>query len=211
MEERFETFTVLIARISRSIKRIKADEMADFELKGPHVSCLYYLSQQDGMTAAELCERCDEDKAAISRSLDDLEKNGYITCASGAGKRYKSPLRLTERGKAVGRAIGEKIMRIVEAASEGLSEAERQAALVLSESVFLGQKMVAEGETDANKIVAAMTEHIQAQPLAKIDYVSAVDGVTMDPVDRIAGTVLVAMAVYIGKTRLIDNFIVEGK
>ena len=92
-----------------------------------------------------------------------------------------------------------------------LSEAERQAALVLSESGFLGQKMVAEGETDANKIVAAMTEHIQAQPLAKIDYVSAVDGVTMDPVDRIAGTVLVAMAVYIGKTRLIDNFIVEGK
>lgn len=92
-----------------------------------------------------------------------------------------------------------------------LSETERQAALVLSESVFLGQKMVAEGETDANKIVAAMTEHIQAQPLAKIDYVSAVDGVTMDPVERIAGTVLVAMAVYIGKTRLIDNFIVEGK
>ena len=92
-----------------------------------------------------------------------------------------------------------------------LSEAERQAALVLSESVFLGQKMVAEGETDANKIVAAMTEHIQAQPLAKIDYVSAVDGVTMDPVDQIAGTVLVAMAVYIGETRLIDNFIVEGK
>lgn len=92
-----------------------------------------------------------------------------------------------------------------------LSEAERQAALVLSESVFLGQKMAAEGETDANKIVAAMTEHIQAQPLAKIDYVSAVDGVTMDPVDRIARTVLVAMAVYIGKTRLIDNFIVEGK
>lgn len=92
-----------------------------------------------------------------------------------------------------------------------LSEAERQAALVLSESVFLGQKMVAEGETDANKIVAAMTEHIQAQPLAKIDYVSAVDGVTMDPVDRISGTVVVAMAVYIGKTRLIDNFIVEGK
>ena len=126
MEERFETFTVLIMRISRSIKRIKADEMADFELKGPHVSCLYYLSQRDGMTAAELCERCDEDKAAISRSLDDLEKNGYITCTSGAGKRYKSPLRLTERGKAVGRAIGEKITRIVEAASEGLSEAERR-------------------------------------------------------------------------------------
>ena len=145
MEERFETFTVLITRISRSIKRIKADEMADFELKGPHVSCLYYLSQQDGMTAAELC---DEDKAAISRSLDDLEKNGYITCASGAGKRYKSPLRLTERGKAVGRAIGEKITRIVEAASEGLSEAERQtmyrALALVSENlerIYIHKKM----------------------------------------------------------------------
>ncbi len=126
MEERFETFTVLIARISRSIKRIKAEEMADFELKGPHVSCLYYLSQQDSMTASELCERCDEDKAAISRSLDDLEKNGYITCQSGSGKRYKSPLRLTEKGAAVGRAVGEKITRIVEAASGGLSEDERQ-------------------------------------------------------------------------------------
>ena len=126
MEERFETFTVLIARISRSIKRIKAEEMAEFGLKGPHVSCLYYLSRCGEMTAAELCERCDEDKAAISRSLDDLEKNGYITCASGAGKRYKSPLCLTEKGRAVGRAIGEKSTRIVDAASEGLSERERQ-------------------------------------------------------------------------------------
>lgn len=90
-----------------------------------------------------------------------------------------------------------------------LSPEERQAALILSKSIFLGQKMVEEGETDANKIVAAMTANIQTEPLARIDYVSAVDGVTMMPVDRIDGTVLVAMAVYIGKTRLIDNFIVE--
>ena len=90
-----------------------------------------------------------------------------------------------------------------------LSPEERQAALILSKSIFLGQKMVEEGETDANKIVAAMTSNIQTEPLARIDYVSAVDGVTMMPVDQIQGTVLVAMAVYIGKTRLIDNFIVE--
>lgn len=90
-----------------------------------------------------------------------------------------------------------------------LSPEERQAALILSKSIFLGQKMVEEGETDANKIVAAMTANIQTEPLARIDYVSAVDGVTMMPVDQIQGTVLVAMAVYIGKTRLIDNFIIE--
>lgn len=90
-----------------------------------------------------------------------------------------------------------------------LNPQERQAALVLSQAVRLGQTMVAEGETDARRILAAMTAHIQAEPLARIDYVSAVDGVTMLPVDTIQGSVLVAMAVYIGKTRLIDNFIVE--
>lgn len=60
MEDRFETFTVLIARISRSIRRLKAEEMERLGLKGPHVSCLYYLSLYDELTAAELCERCDE-------------------------------------------------------------------------------------------------------------------------------------------------------
>ncbi len=90
-----------------------------------------------------------------------------------------------------------------------LDAQERKAALVLSQAVRLGQEMVAQGETDAHRIVAAMTAHIQAEPLARIDYVSAVDGVTMLPVERIEGSVLVAMAVYIGKTRLIDNFIVE--
>ena len=126
MEERFEAFTVLIGRISRSIKRIKSEEMAEFQLKGPHVSCLYYLSMADGLTAAALCERCDEDKAAVSRSLDYLEKGGYITCGSGAGRRYRTPLYLTERGRAVCRAINEKIGRIVNAASQGLGEAERR-------------------------------------------------------------------------------------
>ncbi len=126
MEERYETFTVLIARINRSIKRVKSAEMAEFQLKGPYVSCLYYLSLTDGLTAAALCERCDEDKAAISRSLDDLEKSGYITCESGAGRRYRAPLHLTERGRAVCRGINQRIDRIVDAASQGLSEAERK-------------------------------------------------------------------------------------
>ncbi|HIY07402.1 MAG TPA: pantoate--beta-alanine ligase [Candidatus Evtepia faecigallinarum] len=91
-----------------------------------------------------------------------------------------------------------------------LNPQERQAALVLSQAVKLGQELVAQGERSAVKVVAAMTAHIAAQPLARIDYVEAVDGVTMEPVDTLQGAVLVAMAVYIGKTRLIDNFIVEG-
>ena len=75
--------------------------------------------------------------------------------------------------------------------------------------VFLGEKLVREGETDADRIVSEMKACIEAEKLAKIDYVSAVDAVTMESVHRIDRPVLVAMAVYIGKTRLIDNFLTE--
>ncbi len=91
-----------------------------------------------------------------------------------------------------------------------LNADERKAALVLSQAVSLGKKMYANGEHDAAAVLAAMTAHIQAEPLARIDYVSAVDGVSMMPVERLSRNDLVAMAVYIGKTRLIDNFIVEA-
>ena len=89
-----------------------------------------------------------------------------------------------------------------------LNEEERKAALILSQSIFLGQKMVQEGETDAAKIKAAMVEKIQSEPLARIDYVEIVDGLSMQPVDTVQSPALAAIAVYIGKTRLIDNFIV---
>ena len=69
--------------------------------------------------------------------------------------------------------------------------------------------MAADGEKDADRIVSEMISLIKAEPLAKIDYVEAVNGITIEPVKKIEGTVLVAMAVYIGKTRLIDNFIIE--
>ena len=124
--ERFETFTVLMARIGRSIKRIKAEEMARFQLKGPHVSCLYYLSLSESMTAAQLCERCEEDKAAISRSLDYLEQREYIARRQNGGKRYKSPLCLTEKGEEVCQTINRRIEHLVAQASQGLTEAERE-------------------------------------------------------------------------------------
>lgn len=90
-----------------------------------------------------------------------------------------------------------------------LSAEERQAALVLSKAVKLGQEMTAEGETDAKKIVSGMRALIEKEPLARIDYVKAVDGLTMQQIDTVKKPMLVALAVYIGKTRLIDNFIVD--
>ena len=91
-----------------------------------------------------------------------------------------------------------------------LSAEERKAALVLSRAVKLGRELVQNGEKNADAIVNAMRALIEQEPLARIDYVSAVDGLTMLPVHEINGGELIAMAVYIGKTRLIDNFSVEG-
>ena len=88
-----------------------------------------------------------------------------------------------------------------------LSEDERQAALVLSRSLKIGKQLVEDGEKSAKAIKDAITAEINKEPLARIDYVDVVDFETITPVDEIKGTTLVAIAVYIGKTRLIDNFI----
>ncbi len=127
MQERFETFTVLINRISRNVRKIKNQEMADYNLRGAHVSCLYYLYTADHMTATDLCERCEEDKATISRALDYLETNGYLTCETQNAKRYKSPLVLTEKGRMVGEKITERVNSVLDAISTSLTEEERVA------------------------------------------------------------------------------------
>lgn len=125
MQERFETFTVLINRISRNIRRLKNMEMEEYNLKSAHISCLYYLYQSDGLTASELCERCEEDKATISRTLEYLEKNGYLSCETKSEKKYRSPLLLTERGNTTAAKIAAKIDDVLGEIGEGLTEEER--------------------------------------------------------------------------------------
>lgn len=88
-----------------------------------------------------------------------------------------------------------------------LNPQERQAALVLSRSLKIGKKMMDSGEKDAKAVISAIRSEIEKEPLAKIDYVEIVDWNTLDPVETMEGPVLTAIAVYIGKTRLIDNFI----
>lgn len=90
-----------------------------------------------------------------------------------------------------------------------LSADERKAALILSKAVKLGMDLAKNGEKDANKIVNEMKKLIETEPLAKIDYVKAVDANSIEIISEMKPPVLVAMAVYIGKTRLIDNFIYE--
>ena len=125
MKERFEKFTVLIAKISRNIRKIKNQEMEAYNLRSSHISCLYYLYLAENLTATDLCDKCEEDKATISRSLDYLEKNGYLSCESKYAKRYRSPIILTEKGKTAGKKITDKIDRVLDEVSVGLTEEER--------------------------------------------------------------------------------------
>ena len=125
MRERFETFTVLINRISRNIRKIKNQEMAEYNLRSTHVSCLYYIYTLNGATATDLCDRCEEDKATISRALDYLDTNRYISREVESTKRYKSPLLLTDKGKEVGKKIADKISGVLDTISVDLTEEER--------------------------------------------------------------------------------------
>jgi pantoate--beta-alanine ligase len=92
-----------------------------------------------------------------------------------------------------------------------LSPEERAAAVILSKSLTLAKQMMEGKETDTARIKDAITKEITSEPLARIDYVEIVDAETLKPAGHINGPVLTAIAVYIGRTRLIDNFTFEGR
>lgn len=90
-----------------------------------------------------------------------------------------------------------------------LNPVERQAALILSKSLQLGKTAIENGERDASKVISIIKSNLETEPLARVDYVEVVDFENIQRIERIEGETLVAIAVYIGKTRLIDNFIVK--
>ena len=92
-----------------------------------------------------------------------------------------------------------------------LSADERERALCLSRGLEAGRRMIAEGRTEAAAIAAAMRRIIEAAEPEKIDYIEIVDPHTLGPVARVAGPVLMATAVRIGRTRLIDNILVDSQ
>ena len=129
MAGRFELFTTTVAQISRCIQRIKAREMLRFGLRGKHVTLFFQLSRhgEEGLTAAELCKLCEMDKAAVSRTLAELETLGYVRSSEpGSGRRYRAKLRLTDAGMRIAEKIDRIIFSAVEQAGSGLTEPERE-------------------------------------------------------------------------------------
>ena len=118
--DRYKEFTMLLNKISKYIRRIKDIEMAKFNLKSSHMTCIYFLYKEKYMTSKELCDACEEDKSIISKSLKSLERKGFIECLEDVKKRYNSPFALTDKGILVGKEIAEKVDEILKDACEGI-------------------------------------------------------------------------------------------
>ena len=127
MITRYELFSSSVSSLSRDIQSIERTEMAKFGLKGPHAQCLLAMLRHPlGVTSAQLCELCAKDKAAISRIVSELEKARMIRRDCPNGNIYRAALLLTERGRAAADAVSRRAKVAVEAAGEGLTDAQRE-------------------------------------------------------------------------------------
>lgn len=147
MISKFERFSVAISYINRCIQKIEREKMAKYGLKGPHAECLLVLNQYpEGITAARLCEVSDKDKAAVSRMLAELEQEGMIIREDPDGKRYRSQLKLTEKGKAIASEVNDlmslAVAKIISGVEYSKGEAFFQVLNLLVENI---DKMAREG------------------------------------------------------------------
>lgn len=123
MLQRFQDFVTGITICYKSIQRIKSAEMEELGLKGIHVMCIFFLHHNEsGVTAAELCQLCAEDKAAISRALTTLQEDGYLAPNT---KKYRSKLKLTDAGIQIAEKIDSLVGPWVMSGGDGLTEEER--------------------------------------------------------------------------------------
>lgn len=124
MISRFEQFSSAISSIYKYIQKIEREEMAKYGLKGPQVQCLMALERHpDGLTAARLCELCEKDKAAISRTLAQMEENGLV-CRENSG--YRAAICLTDKGCNAAHHISGVVEAAVELAGKGLADEDRK-------------------------------------------------------------------------------------
>lgn len=127
MISKYEQFSASVSCIYRDIQRIERVEMAKFGLKGPHAQCLLAMSRYpEGVTATQLCEICEKDKAAISRTLAELQQGGLVLRTERNGTRYRALLTLTEKGLEAARTVNKKAQLAVEQAGAGLNDDQRE-------------------------------------------------------------------------------------
>lgn len=127
MIPRFELFTSNVSLAYKYIIKIKAHEMQEFGLKAAHVMCLFFIGRnQDGLTAGELTELCNEDKSGISKALTALKAKGYISSENDGTKKYRIKYTISQKGLEIYDRIIDAITNVIEKCNYGLNEKERE-------------------------------------------------------------------------------------
>ena len=127
MVQRFQHFSSAISSLYRDMQKIERQEMAKYGLKGPYVQCMLALTDYpDGVTSAQLCEICEKDKAAISRTVAELETLGMVERLERNGVRYRAPVKLTVQGASAAQAVQKRTLQAVRQAGEGLDDEKRK-------------------------------------------------------------------------------------
>ena len=127
MISKYEIFSTVVASLYHDIQKIERMEMAKYGLKGPHAQCLVIMERHpEGITATKLCELCERDKAAVSRTVAELEEAGLLIRKDTRGVHYRVPLVLTEAGRRAAQDVNAVAFRAVEQAGIGLDDTQRE-------------------------------------------------------------------------------------
>lgn len=137
MITKYELFSGVVSGLYRDIQKIERMEMAKYGLKGPHAQCLAVMSRHpEGITSSRLCEICEKDKAAISRTVAELEQGGLLVRHDKNGNGYRVLLTLTETGRNAADAVNLVAAQAVEQAGAGLNDQQRDIFYAVLDHIY---------------------------------------------------------------------------
>ncbi len=124
---RFEVFTLALSEMTSSWNKIATEELKPYGLKGSSIVYLIALYKiPEGLTAANLCEMCNRDKAEVSRAIKSLEEKGFVVRKNTTVSSYRANITLTDEGRKITCELRERIKQLVEDGGKGLSEEQRE-------------------------------------------------------------------------------------
>ena len=125
MLDRYERFSMYIAGAYRYVQKLEREEMEKYGLKGAYAQYLIAMRRYpDGVTATQLCEICDKDKAAVSRAVTEMEAKGVLF--REGSNPYRAMLKLTEEGRKASDFVCQRAELAVRDAGKGLSDENRE-------------------------------------------------------------------------------------
>lgn len=127
MQGRYEQFSYIVSVINRHIQKIERDEMVKHGHKGAFAQYLMAMRHYpDGVTAAQLSELCDKDKAAVSRVIGEMVEKGLVQRTSNNETMYRAKLTLTEAGHKIAEFVSQRGSAAVEAVGNELTDEQRK-------------------------------------------------------------------------------------